>query len=85
MPTTLDPWDAHLDLRIEGECLDAECMHDGGFQYLWKGARATFGGANGKLMSREQRLRLNLECSGHDNLNCSRCYSILVKAVSYYV
>ena len=60
---TLDPWDSHLDMRIEGECLDAECLHDDGFQYLWKGARANFGAKAGKVMY-EAKLGLTLTLDG---------------------
>eukprot|EP00920_Eleutheroschizon_duboscqi_P030094 GHVT01072990.1.p1 GENE.GHVT01072990.1~~GHVT01072990.1.p1 ORF type:complete len:785 (-),score=73.81 GHVT01072990.1:314-2668(-) len=39
----LDAWDAHLDLRVESGSLRGSCFHTDGFQYLWKGVRATHG------------------------------------------
>ncbi|KAL8426667.1 hypothetical protein Efla_005924 [Eimeria flavescens] len=40
----LDAADAHLDLQVDkNNRLKATCMHTGGFQYLWKGVRATYG------------------------------------------
>jgi len=41
--TTLDQWDSHLDMRISDSGLEATCLHKEGFQYMWKGARATHG------------------------------------------
>jgi len=40
---TLDAWDSHLDMRINDEGLSATCLHQDGFQYMWKGCRATHG------------------------------------------
>jgi len=40
---TLDKWDSHLDLRISEDGKTASCLHKDGFQYMWKGARATHG------------------------------------------
>ncbi|CDJ41425.1 SPRY domain-containing protein, putative [Eimeria tenella] len=47
----LDAADSHLDLQINKENpLKASCMHTGGFQYMWKGVRSTFGvKGNGKF------------------------------------
>ena len=40
----LDAADSHLDLQIDKENpLRATCMHTGGFQYMWKGVRASCG------------------------------------------
>lgn len=47
----LDAADSHLDLQINKDNpLKASCMHTGGFQYMWKGVRSTFGvKGNGKF------------------------------------
>ncbi|KAL8451881.1 hypothetical protein Emed_001761 [Eimeria media] len=40
----LDASDSHIDLQIDKETkLKGTCMHTGGFQYLWKGVRTTYG------------------------------------------
>lgn len=40
----LDAADSHLDLQVDQKNpLKASCMHTGGFQYMWKGVRATHG------------------------------------------
>lgn len=44
---TLDLADCHLDLVIDtSNPLQAKCMHEDGFQYMWKGVRATKGAKN---------------------------------------
>jgi len=47
---TLDNWDSHLDCAISEDGGEAKCLHENGFQYLWKGARATHGVTNGVYM-----------------------------------
>lgn len=46
----LDPHDSHLDARVDRDGLTCSCMHDDGFQYLWKGVRANFGIKKGVYM-----------------------------------
>mmetsp|Transcript_20137 Transcript_20137/g.55482 ORF Transcript_20137/g.55482 Transcript_20137/m.55482 type:complete len:503 (-) Transcript_20137:305-1813(-) len=46
----LDPYDSHLDARIERDALTVECLHTDGFQYLWKGIRANYGVKKGVYM-----------------------------------
>eukprot|EP00397_Hematodinium_sp_SG-2012_P029446 GEMP01031106.1.p1 GENE.GEMP01031106.1~~GEMP01031106.1.p1 ORF type:complete len:480 (+),score=108.74 GEMP01031106.1:80-1519(+) len=47
---TLDQWDSHLDCAITEDGLEASCLHTDGFQFLWKGARATHGIIGGCYM-----------------------------------
>jgi len=46
----LDAYDSHLDLRINPDGLGATCLHTDGFQYMWKGSRATHGVRGGAYM-----------------------------------
>ena len=39
----MDPWDCHLDFKVESDGLTATAMHEDGFQYLWKGGRTNMG------------------------------------------
>jgi heterogeneous nuclear ribonucleoprotein U-like protein 1 len=41
---TLDQLDSNLDMRVNtDDALSASCLHTEGFQYMWKGIRATHG------------------------------------------
>mmetsp|Transcript_144407 Transcript_144407/g.350632 ORF Transcript_144407/g.350632 Transcript_144407/m.350632 type:complete len:465 (-) Transcript_144407:222-1616(-) len=46
----LDPYDSHLDARVDKDGLSVSCLHDDGFQYLWKGIRANYGITKGVYM-----------------------------------
>eukprot|EP00401_Gymnodinium_catenatum_P028284 CAMPEP_0117530618 /NCGR_PEP_ID=MMETSP0784-20121206/38435_1 /TAXON_ID=39447 /ORGANISM="" /LENGTH=445 /DNA_ID=CAMNT_0005326965 /DNA_START=21 /DNA_END=1354 /DNA_ORIENTATION=- len=46
----LDPYDSHLDARVDRDGLGVSCLHDDGFQYLWKGVRANYGVTKGVYM-----------------------------------
>mmetsp|Transcript_46707 Transcript_46707/g.99918 ORF Transcript_46707/g.99918 Transcript_46707/m.99918 type:complete len:497 (-) Transcript_46707:303-1793(-) len=46
----LDPYDSHLDARVERDALTVEALHTEGFQYLWKGIRANYGIKKGIYM-----------------------------------
>eukprot|EP00928_Gymnodinium_smaydae_P060791 TRINITY_DN4458_c1_g1_i1.p1 TRINITY_DN4458_c1_g1~~TRINITY_DN4458_c1_g1_i1.p1 ORF type:complete len:490 (-),score=122.74 TRINITY_DN4458_c1_g1_i1:237-1706(-) len=46
----LDPYDSHLDARVGRDALTVECLHEDGFQYLWKGVRANYGVTKGVFM-----------------------------------
>merc|ERR1719401_1874352 len=46
----LDPYDSHLDARVERDALTVETLHEDGFQYLWKGIRANYGIKSGVYM-----------------------------------
>lgn len=46
----LDPYDAHLDARVERDGLTMGCLCEDGFQYLWKGLRASYGIKKGIFM-----------------------------------
>jgi len=45
-----DPYDSHLDARVERDGLTVGCLHEDGFQYLWKGVRANYGIKGGVYM-----------------------------------
>jgi len=46
----LDPYDSHLDARVEKDGRTVACLHEDGFQYLWKGIRANYGVTKGVYM-----------------------------------
>jgi len=46
----LDPYDSHLDARLERDALTVESLHEDGFQYLWKGIRGNYGIKKGIYM-----------------------------------
>jgi len=46
----LDPYDSHLDARVQRDGLTVETLHTDGFQYLWKGVRANYGITTGIYM-----------------------------------
>jgi len=46
----LDPYDSHLDARVQKDGLTVEAMHTDGFQWLWKGVRANYGITSGIYM-----------------------------------
>jgi len=46
----LDPYDSHLDARVERDGLTVHSLHEDGFQYLWKGVRANYGVTKGVYM-----------------------------------
>jgi len=46
----LDPYDSHLDARVEEDALTVTCLHVDGFQYLWKGIRGNYGITKGMYM-----------------------------------
>lgn len=46
----LDPYDSHLDARVERDGLTVGCLHEDGFQYLWKGVRGNYGITSGVFM-----------------------------------
>jgi len=47
---SLDKWDSHLDCAISDDGLEVTCLHEDGFQYMWKGVRATHGVISGCYM-----------------------------------
>lgn len=46
----LDPYDSHLDARCDRNGLIVDCLHEDGFQYLWKGIRGNYGVTEGVFM-----------------------------------
>jgi len=46
----LDPYDSHLDLVIAENGLTVGCLHQDGFQSLWKGGRTNYGVKKGVWM-----------------------------------
>lgn len=46
----LDPYDSHLDARVDRDGLTVSCLHEDGFQYLWKGVRGNYGVTKGVYM-----------------------------------
>lgn len=46
----LDPYDSHLDARVDKDGLGVSCLKDDGFQYLWKGVRSNYGITKGVYM-----------------------------------
>jgi heterogeneous nuclear ribonucleoprotein U-like protein 1 len=46
----MDPYDSHLDARVERDGLTVGCLHEDGFQYLWKGIRSSYGIKKGIFM-----------------------------------
>eukprot|EP00929_Paragymnodinium_shiwhaense_P109149 TRINITY_DN754_c1_g1_i2.p1 TRINITY_DN754_c1_g1~~TRINITY_DN754_c1_g1_i2.p1 ORF type:complete len:480 (-),score=107.02 TRINITY_DN754_c1_g1_i2:208-1566(-) len=46
----LDPYDSHLDARVERDGLTIHSLHEDGFQYLWKGVRSNYGVTKGVYM-----------------------------------
>jgi len=46
----LDPYDSHLDARCDRNGLTVDCLHEDGFQYLWKGIRGNYGITEGVFM-----------------------------------
>jgi len=72
---TLDQWDSHLDMRIADSGLEATCLHDMGFQYMWKGCRAThgvIGGAYYYEVKVLQSLRVDMPDTAPKNQNVVR-------------
>ncbi|KAK3731058.1 hypothetical protein QZH41_019217 [Actinostola sp. cb2023] len=47
-PIVLDDYNSDLNFAIESDGFTASSLHTDGFEYLWAGARATYGVASGK-------------------------------------
>jgi len=72
----LDPYDSHLDARIERDALTVECLHTDGFQYLWKGIRANYGVKKGVYMFEVKVLEhpaVKMPETKPENQNILRC------------
>jgi len=72
----LDPYDSHLDARVQKEGLSVESMHTDGFQYLWKGIRANYGITKGIYMYEVKVLehqRVQMPETKPQNQNILRC------------
>jgi len=72
----LDPYDSHLDARVERDALTVETLHDEGFQYLWKGIRANYGVKKGIYMYEVkivENLKVRMPETKPENQNILRC------------
>jgi len=68
---TLDKWDSHLDCAISDDGLETTCLHKDGFQYMWKGVRATHGVTSGTFMY-EVKILENLAVNMPDTTDKSK-------------
>jgi len=72
----LDPYDSHLDARVEKDALTVETLHEDGFQYLWKGIRANYGIKKGIYMYEvkiEENLKVRMPETRPENQCILRC------------
>merc|ERR1719401_3244969 len=72
----LDPYDSHLDARVERDALTVETLHEDGFQYLWKGIRANYGVKKGIYMYEVkvvENLKVKMPETRPENQNILRC------------
>merc|ERR1719188_431415 len=72
----LDPYDSHLDARVERNALTVETLHTDGFQYLWKGIRANYGVKKGIYMYEVkvvENCRVKMPETKPENQNILRC------------
>eukprot|EP00927_Polykrikos_kofoidii_P037758 TRINITY_DN3197_c0_g1_i6.p1 TRINITY_DN3197_c0_g1~~TRINITY_DN3197_c0_g1_i6.p1 ORF type:complete len:494 (+),score=92.90 TRINITY_DN3197_c0_g1_i6:64-1482(+) len=72
----LDPYDSHLDARVERDGLTVHCLHEDGFQYLWKGVRANYGVTKGVYMYEVKVLehqKVKMPETKSENQNILRC------------
>jgi len=72
----LDPYDSHLDARVEKDALTVESLHEDGFQYLWKGIRGNYGVKKGIYMFEVQiveHCKVKMPETKVENQNILRC------------
>eukprot|EP00928_Gymnodinium_smaydae_P071831 TRINITY_DN55313_c0_g1_i1.p1 TRINITY_DN55313_c0_g1~~TRINITY_DN55313_c0_g1_i1.p1 ORF type:complete len:514 (-),score=94.72 TRINITY_DN55313_c0_g1_i1:180-1637(-) len=72
----LDPYDSHLDARVERDGLTVGCLHEDGFQYLWKGVRSNYGVSSGVYMFEVKVLEnhsVKMPETKPENQNILRC------------